>query len=146
LFSLLGPAGLIFHSTADGVAIGLGFGANPTVGLIVTLAVVGHDFADGLNVVTLALAAGSGRRRARILLVADAVVVPIGALIGFTIGVDRHVLGLLLGAFAGVFIAIGAGHLLPEARHEQSDAGLALTGAAMAGALMVLAIRTIAVV
>jgi ZIP family zinc transporter len=142
--SLLGPAGLIFHSTMDGVAIGLGFVAAPTVGLIVTLAVIGHDFADGLNVVTLALAAGAGRRRARILLVADAVVVPVGVLIGFTIGVDRHILGLLLGAFAGVFIAIGAGHLLPEARHEQSDAGLALTAAALAGALVVLVIRTIA--
>jgi ZIP family zinc transporter len=144
--SLLGPAGLIFHSTADGVAIGLGFGASPAIGLVVTLAVVGHDFADGLNVVTLALASGAGRRRARILLVADAVVVPIGVFIGATIGVDQHILGLLLGAFAGVFIAIGAGHLLPEARHEESDAGLALTTAAIAGAVVVLIIRAIATV
>ena len=30
-----------------------------------------------------------------------------------------QVLGTLLGAFAGVFIAIGAGHLLPEVQHDR---------------------------
>ena len=57
----IGPAGLIVHSTLDGLAIGLGFAAGSSVGLIVLLAVLVHDFADGLNVVTLAFAGGRNR-------------------------------------------------------------------------------------
>jgi ZIP family zinc transporter len=63
--SLAGSGGLIVHSTLDGLAIGLGFQAGDRVGLMVALAVLAHDFADGMNVVTLALAGGatSARRR-----------------------------------------------------------------------------------
>jgi len=144
LLGVVGPLGLIFHSTMDGVAIGLSFVAGTGIGIIVTLAVVGHDFADGLNVVTLALASGVGRFRARILLVADAVVVPMGALIGTNVAVNHQVLGSLLALFAGVFIAIGAGHLLPEARSEAPRAGLRLAAFACAGVLLVVLIRSVA--
>jgi zinc transporter ZupT len=146
MLASLAPAGLVFHSTMDGVAIGVSFGVGPAVGLIVTLAVIGHDFADGLNVVALALSNGAGRARARVLLVADALAVPVGALLGANFGLAEQPLGLLLGAFAGVFVAIGAGHLLPEARHEQLDAGLRLTAAAIAGAALVAAIRAVVAV
>ena len=54
--SVVGPISLIAHSTLDGLAIGLAFRAGGQVGLLVGLAVLAHDFADGMNVVTLALA------------------------------------------------------------------------------------------
>src|SRR5687768_15488780 len=69
----LAPAGLIVHSVLDGVAIGLGYEAGPEIGLLVTLAVIVHDFADGLNIVTVAFAGGRGRRSAIVLLAFDAV-------------------------------------------------------------------------
>ena len=53
---LVGAIGLSFHSFLDGLAIGVGFEAGPKVGLVVLLAVVAHDFADGLNTVTFMLA------------------------------------------------------------------------------------------
>src|SRR5919201_861168 len=53
---LVGAIGLSFHSFLDGLAIGVGFKAGASVGVIVLLAVVAHDFADGLNTVTFMLA------------------------------------------------------------------------------------------
>ena len=53
---LVGALGLSFHSFLDGLAIGVGFEAGTKVGFIVLLAVVAHDFADGLNTVTFMLA------------------------------------------------------------------------------------------
>src|SRR5262245_31168250 len=76
------PLSLIAHSTLDGLAIGLAFRAGAEVGLLVGLAVLAHDFADGMNVVTLALARGGQVTVARVLLVLDALAPPIGAAIG----------------------------------------------------------------
>jgi ZIP family zinc transporter len=114
--ALVAPAALLLHSAIDGVAIGAGFAASDALGLLVLLAVLAHDFADGLNLVTLALAAGAQARTARLLLLVDAIVVPLGALAGFSLAIEPDLLALLLAGFAGLFLATGAGHLLPEAR------------------------------
>ena len=39
----------------DGVGIGLGFQVSPAVGLLVAVAVISHDFTDGMNTITLML-------------------------------------------------------------------------------------------
>lgn len=141
--SYLGPVGLIIHSGLDGTAIGLGFATDINVGILVAAAVIAHDFADGLNVVTLALSAGAGHHRARALLALDAIIVPVGVLVGANAGLDPQVLGVALGVFAGVFVAIGAGHLLPEARHEQPGATPAFIALALGGAALVAVVRAI---
>jgi ZIP family zinc transporter len=142
--SVVGPISLIAHSTLDGLAIGLAFRAGGQVGLLVGLAVLAHDFADGMNVVTLALARDARVTVARVLLVLDALAPPIGAAIGTFAELDNLVLGLLLAAFAGVFLAVGAGHLLPEAHHHRPGASLQLVLLTTVGAAVVLIIRTIA--
>jgi ZIP family zinc transporter len=139
----MGPLSLIAHSTLDGLAIGLAFRANPEVGLLVGVAVLAHDFADGMNVVTLALARDSRMSLARGLLLLDALAPPIGAAIGTLAQIDNAVLGLLLAAFSGVFIAIGAGHLLPEANHRHPGSSPLLVGLSAVGAVLVLIVRSI---
>jgi len=52
---LVGASGLSFHSLLDGIGIGLGFHVNPQVGIIIAIAVIAHDFSDGLNTITLML-------------------------------------------------------------------------------------------
>jgi ZIP family zinc transporter len=141
--ALAGPLGLIVHSTLDGVAIGLAFAAGQQLGLIVAFAVLAHDFADGLNVVTLALAGGRGRRYATTLLVIDALAPPFGVVLSTIVPLGGTGLGLLLGGFSGVFIAIGAGHLLPEAQHRQANRSRVLVGLAALGAVAVVAIRSV---
>lgn len=141
---IIGPLGLVVHSTLDGVAIGLGFAASAEVGIVVGLAVMAHDFADGINITTLALEGGGSRRTALTLLAIDAVAAPVGAFIGITLGVSTAVLGILLAVFVGVFVAIGAGHLLPEAQHQRPLQAPPLVVLAALGALLVVAIRLIA--
>ena len=138
---VLGPASLIVHSTLDGLAIGLAFRANAEVGLLVGMAVLAHDFADGMNVVTLSLAGGAHLRPARILLLLDALAPPAGAAIGTFLQLEGAGLGFLLAAFSGVFLAIGAGHLLPEAQHQRPGASPLLIGLAALGAALVLLVR-----
>lgn len=141
---LLGPLGLITHSTLDGLAIGLGFRISPELGLVVGLAVLVHDFADGLNVVTLATAGGRGRTAVLVLLGLDALAPVVGAGLSQVVTVSSGTLGLLIASFAGVFVAIGAGHLLPEAQHGRPGAAPALVLLAAAGAAVVLAVRSLA--
>lgn len=142
IFGWVGTLGLIAHSTLDGLAIGLGFQASASVGVLITMAVVGHDFADGMNVVTLAFTGGLRRRHAMTVLLLDAVAPVIGVAIGGLVPVSHRQLGLLLAVFSGVFIAIGAGHLLPEAQHREP--GIRLVALAALGAALVLVIRAFA--
>lgn len=138
---LLAPGGLIVHSLLDGFAIGLGFSAGPQVGLLVTLAVLVHDFADGLNIVTLALSVGRGRAAAIVLLALDAAATIVGIGISQVITLAPEQLGILLAAFGGAFIAIGAGHLLPEAEHRQGAKASPLVALTVLGAVIVLVTR-----
>jgi zinc transporter ZupT len=141
--TVAGPLSLIAHSTLDGLAIGLAFRAGTEAGLLVGVAVLAHDFADGMNVVTLALAQGSRVTLARGLLLCDALAPLVGAAIGTFAQLDNAFLGGLLAAFAGVFIAVGAGHLLPEAQHRRPGASPALVLLAAIGSVLVLGVRSL---
>jgi zinc transporter ZupT len=140
---LLPSLGIVLHSTLDGLAIGLGFHASPELGLLVGLAVLAHDFADGMNVVTLVLSAGHGARPALVLLVLDALAPALGIGLSSLIAVSSTVLGLMLAAFAGVFISIGASHLLPEAQHMRPGVAPGLVLCAAGGALIAIIVRVL---
>jgi zinc and cadmium transporter len=141
---ILPPASLIVHSTLDGFAIGLGFQAGAEIGIIVLIAVLAHDFADGMNVVTLALDAARGERLAVGLLIVDALAPVGGAALSTLISIPPSTLGLLLAAFGGAFIAIGAGHLLPESQHRDPRRSPVLVALAGLGAAIALAVRAAA--
>jgi zinc transporter ZupT len=52
------------HSLLDGMSVGLAFQASREVGIIVTIAVLAHDFSDGINTMNLVLRNGGTRARA----------------------------------------------------------------------------------
>src|SRR5258708_10239107 len=93
--SVVGPISLIMHSTLDGLAIGLAFRAGGQVGLLAGLAVLAHDFADGMNVVTLALARDARVSLARVLLLLAALAPPIGPAMRTFAAPDNIGLGFL---------------------------------------------------
>jgi ZIP family zinc transporter len=143
VLTVLPPASLIIHSTLDGLAIGLAFQAGAGIGLIVLLAVLAHDFADGMNVVTLAFDAAPGRGSAIGFLILDALAPVIGAALSLVISIPDVALGWLLAGFAGVFIAIGASHLLPESQHGRPADGPVLVGLSAIGAAVVIVVRSL---
>lgn len=143
LIGLLPPTSLVIHSAMDGLAIGLAFQAGDEIGLIVLLAVLFHDFADGMNVATVALEAARGERFAVGFVLLDAIAAPAGGALSALITIQPGTLGMLLALFGGVFLAIGAGHLLPESQHHDPRRGPLMVGLAGIGAAAVLAVRAI---
>ena len=113
-------AGLSIHSFLDGVAIGVGFKTDTTLGVAIGLAVLAHDFSDGLNTVTVVLAHGNTLRRALRWLLVDALTPLLGATVALIAPIPGTVLPYILGGFVGVFLYIGASDLLPEAREHDS--------------------------
>src|SRR5205809_5988676 len=111
---LVGALGLSFHSFLDGLAIGVGFKAGSEIGVVVLLAVVAHDFADGLNTVTFMLATRNSRWRTAVLLVVDAVAPVLGALTAGVLNIAPRVVGYQLAFFAGFLLYLGASDLLPQ--------------------------------
>lgn len=128
-------AGLSVHSFLDGVAIGSAFHIGFSLGVLVGLAVVFHDFSDGLNTVTVMLRAGAKPRPALYWLLTDAVTPMIGAASTFLFFLNSEVLVFLLAFFVGEFLFIGAADLLPEA-HE-SGTSLRLVLATVLGVLLI---------
>src|SRR5437667_554818 len=134
---LAGALGLSFHSFLDGLAIGVGFKAGTSVGVIVLLAVVAHDFADGLNTVTFMLATRNSPLRTGALLVVDAVAPVAGALVAGMLDIAPRVVAFQLSFFAGFLLYLGASDLLPQvhARPRRVLIASTLLGLATAGLL-----------
>ena len=115
---LVGALGLSFHSFLDGLAIGVGFKASPQIGLVVLLAVVAHDFADGLNTVTFMLASKNNLARTVTLLAIDALAPVAGALCANVIDIAPRMVAYQLAFFAGFLLYLGASDLLQRVHHR----------------------------
>lgn len=135
---LVNASGLSVHSFLDGVGIGLGFQVSPQVGFIVALAVIAHDFSDGLNTVTLMLSHKNTTKKAMILLFMDALAPVLGAASTLLFTIPDRILILYLGFFAGFLLYIGASDLLPEAHSQHSS--FKLIGLTIIGVLFIFAV------
>ena len=124
---VLGAAGLSAHSFVDGLGIGLAFGIDTATGLLVFLAVISHDFADGLNTVSFILRQSGNRAQAIRWLAVDAMAPLLGAVVGASLNVSEQHLGYLLSLYVGFFLFMGATDLLPEAHQHPSRARVGLT-------------------
>jgi ZIP family zinc transporter len=118
---LISASGLSFHSFLDGVGIGLGFQVSTHVGFIVSLAVIAHDFSDGLNTFTLMFKNKNSINRSLALLLVDALTPILGVLSTLVFSIPNNILLLYLGFFAGFLLYIGASDLLPEAHSKHSS-------------------------
>ena len=128
----LGAGALSVHSFVDGLGIGLAFGLNSTTGFLVFIAVISHDFADGLNTVSFVLKQSGNRRQAVRWLQIDAIAPLLGAIVGSLASVSEHTLGYLLCLYSGFFLYMGATDLLPEAHAHASWQKVALTASGFA--------------
>lgn len=115
---LTAAAAMVGHSLADGVALGAAFQVGGGMGVAVALAVVTHDFADGFNTYTLTTLYGNARRRALMMLFADAAAPVVGAASTLLFTLPEEPLGAYLGFFGGVLLYLAAAEILPEAHHE----------------------------
>jgi zinc transporter ZupT len=100
--------------------------------VLVFVAVISHDFADGLNTVTFVLRQQGDRRRALRWLGADAAAPFFGAVVGTLVSVSAQNLAYLLAVYAGFFLYVGSSDLLPAAHARTSPLRITLTLAGFA--------------
>ncbi|MEK7137906.1 MAG: ZIP family metal transporter [Patescibacteria group bacterium] len=113
----LGAGSLAIHSFLDGVAIGVAFQVSTAVGIVVAIAVLVHDFSDGVNTVGLILKNDGNKKQAFWFLLLDAAAPVLGAASTFLFSLSETGVGVILALFAGFFLYIGATDLIPESHH-----------------------------
>jgi ZIP family zinc transporter len=136
---VLGAASFSAHSLLDGLGIGLAFQVGQGPGLVVAAAVLAHDFADGLNTVSVVTRNGGARQHALRWLIVDALAPIMGAVLSLFFTLSANLLGLLLAGFAGFFLYIGGADLLPESQRAAPRLGTAAATLAGAAFLYVVA-------
>jgi zinc transporter ZupT len=125
---------LCVHSLLDGVAIGLAFQTSHEVGIIVAIAVLSHDFSDGINTMNIVLKNQGRRRQALTWLIADALAPVLGVASTYLFTLPGEAFGTALALFAGFFLYIGASDLIPESYHAHPKfltTAMTLAGAAV---------------
>jgi zinc transporter ZupT len=124
---------LCLHSLLDGVAVGLAFQASHEVGIVVAIAVLSHDFSDGINTMNMVLKNRGERSAALRWLLLDAVAPAIGVGSTYLFTLPGSAFGTVLALFAGFFLYIGASDLIPESYHAHPKfltTAMTLAGAA----------------
>ncbi|MFC8596656.1 ZIP family metal transporter [Streptomyces atroolivaceus] len=111
-------AAMVGHSLMDGIALGAAFQIGGGMGAAVALAVITHDFADGFNTYTITSLYGNARRKALLMLYADALAPIVGAATTLLFTLPEELLGCYLGFFGGALLYLAAAEILPEAHHE----------------------------
>lgn len=109
---------LSIHSLLDGIGIGLSFQVSTAVGVVVAIAVLAHDFSDGINTVSAVIKGNGTRKQAMRWLFADAVAPVLGIISTMFFSVSSEILGVILAIFCGFFLYIGASDLIPESYHS----------------------------
>lgn len=119
---VLGAGSLSLHSFFDGIAIGLAFQASTAIGIIVSIAVLVHDFSDGVNTVNLIIKSNGQSKKAFRWLIVDACAPVVGIIATSFFSVTDSLLSIILALFAGFFLYIGASELIPESHHAHPKA------------------------
>jgi ZIP family zinc transporter len=125
---------LCCHSLLDGVAIGLAFQASRAVGIVVAIAVLTHDFSDGINTMNVVLKNRGDRSLGFRWLLLDALAPVAGIAATRMIVLPGEGFGVVLALFAGFFLYIGASDLIPESYHAHPKfltTAMTLAGAAV---------------
>ncbi|HEY0266698.1 MAG TPA: ZIP family metal transporter [Rhizomicrobium sp.] len=132
---LIGAASFSAHSVLDGFALGVALQTSREIGLVVAVAVLAHDFADGLNTVNVVMKNGGSRGFTLRWLAVDAVAPVAGAGLSLLIPPSAGLLSLLLALFCGFFLHIGASGLLPESHRAYPRASTTIATLLGAGFL-----------
>jgi zinc transporter ZupT len=136
----LGAASLTLHSFLDGLAIGLAFKVSAKVGVPVAVAVLAHDFSDGINTVNISLVGGIREKGTRRWLIADALAPLVGVGAASALTVSSSQFSWILALFAGFFLYIGWSELSPESYHRHPKIWTTLS-TVLGAALMYVVIR-----
>jgi zinc transporter ZupT len=124
---------LCAHSLLDGIAIGVAFQASHAVGITVAIAVLTHDFSDGINAMNIVLKNRGDTKQGVRWLLLDAFAPVVGIASTYFFALPASLFGAGLALLAGFFLYIGASDLIPESYHAHPKfltTAMTLAGAA----------------
>ncbi|MCP9463431.1 MAG: ZIP family metal transporter [Nitrospira sp.] len=120
LLILIGDA---VHNLSDGVAIGVACSADPALGVVTTLAVIGHEVPQELSDFTILVACGLSRRKALIWNTVSALSAMLGVIMAY--GGLAHADTLVpyaLSVAAASFLYVGLADLVPTLHGQMGAA------------------------
>jgi len=131
--------GLFLHSLLDGLVITVTYATAPRIGLVTALAVIAHEFPEGVTSFSL-LIEKMRPGRAMALSLAVSVATPAGVLAGLPVlrAVRPQLMGAALAVVAGSFLYLAASDIVPEMREENAIWNTAFL---IAGVLFLLALH-----
>jgi len=109
-----------FHNFFDGLAIAAGFLVNPSLGLVVTIAIIAHEIPHEIADFSIFIYGGLSRMRALFYNFLSALSAVLGGLLGyFFINFFEKINYIIIAMTAGVFIYIACVDLIPEVQKEK---------------------------
>jgi zinc transporter ZupT len=103
------------HAVLEGLAIGVSFQLQFGLGVFIAVAVISHDFCDGISTLALMLNSGNSLKSSIGMLFVDAIAPALGAVLSLFFAFQNFLLVYALSFLLGSFLYIGAGTLLPDA-------------------------------
>lgn len=128
--------GMASDNIVDGIGIAIGYMTSPSLGFLITLAVVAHEVPQGFTTAALATRGGFRFWRIILFLAAAGAMYPVGAALSTFIPASLYTIAIAF--VAGDFIYIGAGDLLGEA-HKKFNARV--VASVVLGGLIALALN-----
>lgn len=112
-FARMDLVGDVLHHFADGVVIGAAFTVNDTLGMLVALAIAGHELPREVGNAAILVAGGQSPRRAVAWTMATTAMVPAGALAVALLERDAATVAATLTVVAGATLYLVCSDLLP---------------------------------
>lgn len=111
----------ILHSFLDGIGIGISFQISTATGILVTTAVVSHNFADGLNSSSLMLLNNNTVKKTYFMIILHALAPAAGVILTMFFVFSINFLVIYLGFFTGILLYLALADILPEAHSKDSS-------------------------
>lgn len=132
--------GDLLHNAIDGIAIASAFLANPTTGIITTLAVSAHEIPKELGTFGMLLSRGWRDKKVLLANILTAVGTLLAASLTYWIGSEAHLpVAQMLAMTAGFFIYVAASDIIPDI-HEQPRRIGSMQAAVLVGGIVFVAV------
>jgi ZIP family zinc transporter len=111
---------MIGHSFIDGLGIGLAFQVSTSVGFAVALAVIMHNFSDGINTISTLLHSGYNNFKIKFIFLLNILAPISGVLISQIFSLSELALFIYLGVFSGSILYLAISDILPHAHADKN--------------------------